>query len=359
MKIGRILFSVVIIVSAYFIFWPLSVTPVAWQAPKDLGFVKEFSENTDLRPLEYIEIDGDNGPEDLAIDKNGFITVSLHSGAIVKMDESGSALIPWVNTGGRPLGIEFDAMGNLIVADAYLGLLSVSPKGEIATLSDTAQNIPILYADDLDISDDGKIYFSDASTKFAAKTNQGTLAASLLDILEHGGHGRLLMYDPVTKLTTTLLTGINFANGVAVSHDQRSVLYNETGSYRVMRYWLKGEKTGEIDVVIDNLPGFPDNIARSASGGYWLGLVSTRSEALDALSNWPFLRKVMQRLPVMMRPEAQEYGHVVRISEKGEVLQSLQDPSGEYPLTTGVLETSEFLYVSSLTADKLARKALD
>ena len=157
MKIGRILFSVVIIVSAYFIFWPLSVTPVAWQAPKDLGFVKEFSENTDLRPLEYIEIDGDNGPEDLAIDKNGSIAVSLHSGAIVKIDESGSALLPWVNTGGRPLGIEFDAMGNLIVADAYLGLLSVSPKGEIATISDTAQNIPILYADDLDISDDGKI----------------------------------------------------------------------------------------------------------------------------------------------------------------------------------------------------------
>lgn len=125
------------------------------------------------------------------------------------------------------------------------------------------------------------------------------------------------MYDPATKLTSILLTGLNFANGVAVSHDKRSILFNETGHYRVMRYWLKGDSQGQSGTVIDNLPGFADNLARSSSQGYWLGLASPRSKALDALSGWPFLRKVVQRLPAFMRPKAQEYGHVIKISESG------------------------------------------
>jgi hypothetical protein len=63
-----------------------------------------------------------------------------------------------------------------------------------------------------------------------ALDSQGRIyAASLLDINEHGGHGRLLVYDPQTGETTTLLDGLNFANGVAVGHDQSYILVNETG----------------------------------------------------------------------------------------------------------------------------------
>ena len=36
-----------------------------------------------------------------------------------------------------------------------------------------------------------------------------------------------------------------FANGVAVGPDDAYVLVNETAAYRVMRYWLKGEKAGD------------------------------------------------------------------------------------------------------------------
>ena len=151
--------------------------------------------------------------------------------------------------------------------------------------------------------------------------------------------------------------GINFANGVAVSHDQRSVLFNETGTYRVMRFWLEGPQSGKTEVVLDNLPGFPDNLARSPEGGYWLGLASPRSEALDSLSDSAFLRKVVQRLPAFLRPQAQDYGHVVKIDETGTVLHSLQDPLGNYPMTTGVLETPNYLYISSLTASSIGRQA--
>ncbi|MBU0989638.1 MAG: hypothetical protein KJ823_05555, partial [Proteobacteria bacterium] len=57
----------------------------------------------------------------------------------------------------------------MIVADAFRGLLSIAPDGTITELAVVADGVPIRYADDVDVAADGKIYFSDASTKFCAK----------------------------------------------------------------------------------------------------------------------------------------------------------------------------------------------
>jgi len=44
------------------------------------------------------------------------------------------------------------------------------------------------------------------------------------------------------------------------------------------RCYVKGEKRGQVEIFIDNLPGFPDNIRRSASGSYWIGLIEIRRQ---------------------------------------------------------------------------------
>lgn len=330
----------------YLAFWPVDVDPKAWQSPNNSGYTGDFSQNNQLSQIQRIELDGDIGPEDLALNQQGDVYFSLLNGDIKFIDASGE-IHSWVNTGGRPLGIEFDPQGNLIVADAFNGLLSISPAGEINTLVERINGEALNYADDVDIASNGMIYFSDASAKFPAK-KYGTYGASLLDINEHGGHGRIIAYNPSSKITTVLATDINFANGVSLSHDEQYVLFNETGSYRVLRLALLGDNKGKIDVVIDNLPGFPDNLAQGSNGLYWLGLVSPRSKPLDFLSDSPNLRKVIQRLPEFMRPKAQNYGHLIAINDAGEVIFDLQDPKGIYGQTTGALEVGEKLYVSSL-----------
>lgn len=355
MTISKITTFIILVLVMYLCLWPVQVDPVSWKAPKSSGYTGVFAQNNNLANLELVLLNGEYGPEDLAMNKAGDLYVSMHSGAILRKLHQQQNFQYWVNTQGRPLGIEFDSNGNLVVADAYRGLLSITPDAEINLLTNKVNNTDILYADDVDIAQNGKIYFSDASTKFGAEDSGGTYPASLLDIMEHGGHGRILMYDPLTKETQILASDINFANGVAVSHDQKSLLFNETGHYRVQRLWLQGDKLGQIETVIDNLPGFPDNIAKALHKGYWFGLVSPRSPALDGLSDAPFLRKVVQRLPAFMRPKAQRYTHVVKIDETGQVLKSLQHPEGKYPLATGVWETEDFLYLSSLTADSVAR----
>jgi hypothetical protein len=60
------------------------------------------------------------------------------------------------------------------------------------------------------------------------------------------------------------------------------------------------------------------------------------------------LRKVIQRLPEFLRPKAQHYGHIVAISDSGDVVFNLQDPLAVYGQTTGALEVGDKLYVSSL-----------
>jgi sugar lactone lactonase YvrE len=356
--IKRILFAlliVVVVIVGYLAFWPVPIEPCAWQAPLDQGYTGKFTVNDRLKGVELLKIAGCHGPEAVAIDDRGRIYATSREGFIVRLQADGSKPEKWAKTKGRPLGIDFDSKGNLIVADAFRGLLSIAPDGSVTELATVADGIPIRYADDVAVAADGKIYFSDASTKFGAKEYGGAMEGSLLDIMEHGGHGRLLCYDPATGKTTTLIRGLNFANGVAVSHDQKYVLVNETGSYRVVRYWLAGPKKGNSEPLIEGLPAFPDNITRGLEGRFWVALISPRNKLVDSLCEKPFLRKVIQRMPQFMRPKAIAYGHIIAIDGEGRVLEDLQDPHTTYPQNTSVRETKDFLYIGSLVAPALAR----
>jgi sugar lactone lactonase YvrE len=354
-KILLILVVIIIAIVLYFIAWPVSIAPVAWEAPPNPGYTGPFAVNSRLKGIETLPISGNHGPEDIALDSQGRIYAATHEGNIVRLNSDGSNAENWVNTNGRPLGIDFDSKGNLVVADAYRGLLSINPEGMISELSTIADGIPIRYADDVDIAADGKIYFSDASTKFGAKESGGTYEGSLLALMEHGGHGRLLVYDPATKETRTLLDGLTFANGVAVSHDQKYVLVNETGGYQVIRYWISTPKKGQSEVFIHSLPSFPDNISTGMNGRFWVAFVSPRNSLLDDLSAKPFMRSVIQRMPAFLRPQATAYGHIIAVNEAGLVVEDLQDPDGGYPINTSVTETNDYLYIGSLVAPVLGR----
>ena len=354
-KILWSLLGIIILIVLYFLFWPVPISPVAWKAPPNPRYTGPFAVNERLKGIETFPIAGNHGPEDVALDAKGRIYAATHEGNIVRLDPNGSNPENWVNTKGRPLGIDFDRQGNLIVADAFRGLLSITPDGSISELATIADGIPIRYADDVDVAADGKIYFSDASTKFGAKESGGTYEASLLDLMEHGGHGRLIVYDPATGVAKTLLDGLNFANGVAVSHDQNSVLVSETGGYRVIRFWITGQKKGQSETLIGSLPSFPDNISAGHDGRYWVAFVSPRNPLVDKLSGKPLVRKVIQRLPAFMRPQAVAYGHIIAIDDNGKVVVDLQDPDGSYPINTSVTETKGYLYIGSLVAPVLGR----
>lgn len=347
-KIYRTLLIITTFMVLYFVAWPVPIDPVAWKSPPNPGYRGAFESNERLKEIELLPIGDNHGPEGIALDAQGRIYTSTHEGRIVRLQADGSNPENWVETSGRPLGMDFDNSGNLIVADAFRGLLSIAQDGTITELATVADGIPVRYANDLAVAADGKIYFSDASTKFGAREWGGTYEASLLDLLEHGSHGRLLVFDMADGSAKTLLDDLNFANGVAISRDQAYVLINETGSCRVIRYWLTGPQKGQAESFVEGLPAFPDNISTGSGGRFWVALVSPRNGLVDKLSHKPFMRKVLQRMPVFLRPKAESYGHIIAVDGDGKVVEDLQDPSGGYPMDTSVVETEEYLYIGSL-----------
>jgi len=163
------LLVVLALIVLYLLAWPVSVETVAWKAPPNPGYTGPFARNDLLKGVEFLRIGANHGPEDVAVDTQGRIYAATHEGYIVRLQPDGTKPENLVNTQGRPLGIDFDQAGNLIVADAFRGLLSVSPAGKVVELATVADGVPIRYADDVDCAADGRIYFSDASTKFGAK----------------------------------------------------------------------------------------------------------------------------------------------------------------------------------------------
>lgn len=346
------LFGLVFVICVtYLAVWPVPVQPETWEAPANPGFTGDFQPNSRLEDLEFLGLGGRHGPEDVAIGPDGLIYLATHGGEIIRRSDNPSEKAEvFATTGGRPLGLEFGPDGTLYVADAYLGLLGIDDQGTVRVLADHADGRPISYANDLDIAKDGSIFFTDASTRFGAKTFGGTLEASVLDLIEHSKNGRVLKYDPRTGQTTLFTNGMTFPNGVAIGPDG-SVFVVETGAYRV---WRLSQDGTQREVVLENLPGFPDNINDAPDGTLWLGLVSPRNALMDKLDNSPKIRRVIMRLPAKMKPAPTRYGFVLRMRADGKVIETLQDPAGAYALTTGAVSAPDgSIYIASLTEGRL------
>jgi sugar lactone lactonase YvrE len=352
-RLGTVVLAGLVLTALYLTAWPVPVQPVAWNPPRDKGLSGAFAANDALAAAEAVGLGSYEGPEDVAIGHDGALYATTHAGTILRIDRDSHRVAAFAHTGGRPLGIEAAPDGTLLVANAYVGIQRVSPQGEVTDLLTTVNGEPIAYADDLAVSATGVIYFSDASSKFGARDWNGTYAASLLDILEHGGHGRVIAFDPRSGNASVLVDGLDFANGVALAADDRYLLIAETGSYRILRHWLQGPDAGTTEVIIDNLPGFPDNINAGSDGRFWIGLVAPRDAKLDSLADKPFLRRVVQRLPAFLRPSAVPSSHVFAIDGDGTVLLSLQDPAAAYPAMTGACEAGERLYLTRLFGHEL------
>jgi len=337
----------------YLIAWPVPIDPVSWQAPDARGLIDPFEINDRLKFARGISIDPFTGPEDATIGVDGNIYATTSSGHVIQV--RGRQVREFSNPGGRPLGIETDRDGTLVVANPLVGLQRIDQAGNVTTLLREIDGKPAYDINNLAIAPDGKIYFSVSSRKFSAAEYTGSYEASLLDIMEHGGNGGVYSFDPATGDVKVIIDGFNYANGVAISSDARFLVVSETGQYRVSKVWLQGERKGTSEVLLDNLPGFPDNLKSGFNGRFWLGLAAPRNDLLDRLSDKPFLRKVVQRLPAALRPAAIPSSHVIAFDGDGVVLENLQDPDARFPMLTGVVETRDALYLTTLFGNQLPR----
>ena len=341
--------TLLLVLVAYFLLWPVPIDPVSWDAPVDRGLVDPYAPNKQLQAATAIDLGEFNGPEDATLGRDGAVYATTESGHIVRIRSRKVEEFAFV--GGRPLGIEADRDGSLVIANALSGLQRVSANGSVTTLygGEGAD----VFANNLAIGADGTIYFSEASRKFGTGKFRDTMEATLYDVMEHGGQGRVLAYDPATDSVEVLVDNLAYANGIAVDAAGTFLLIVEMNEYRILKHWLDGSDQGSTEVLLDNLPGFGDNLKSGLNGRYWLGFAAPRKAIVDRLADKPWLRKVIMRLPAFARPTADVSSHVIAFNERGDVLMNMHDPDARYPTLTGVLETSRNLYLTTLYGNVL------
>ncbi|XP_074554132.1 adipocyte plasma membrane-associated protein [Halichoeres trimaculatus] len=234
---------------------------------------------------------------------------------------------------GRPHGVRLDRHGQLIVADSYFGLHSVDPGTGAKTLllanSEGADGVPFAFLNGLEISPQtGMIYFTDSSSRWGRRHVK-------LEVIELNSLGRLLSFDPQTQRVTVLLDSLYMPNGIALSPDEDFLLVAETSIGRILRFWLKGPKTGTKEILMDNMIGYPDNIRLSDHGTFLVGITTTRFRKLvppflDLIAPYPAVKRFLAKvIPLswynVLLPR---YALVLELGLDGQIVSTLHDPEG-------------------------------
>lgn len=335
----------------YLFFKPNILEPESYQ-PQPESNSNLLKENSKLKQAELISLGNIKGPESIAVDEKNYIYTGDSEGNILKISPEGEILFS-IPTGGRPLGVELDKKGELYICDAYKGLLKLNLNQELEILSTESDGIPFRFTDDLAISSEGIVYFTDASFKYEQKDY-------LYDLLEAKPNGRLLAYDTKSKTTKSILKNLYFANGVALSQKEDFLLVNETYRYRIKKYYIKGDKKGTEEIFMDTLFGFPDNITSDGKGNFYLALFTIRNPIMDLLHQYPSLKKAMANLPKLFWPKPKPFGLVLKLDENHTILETYQEPTGIHlKEITSAFFKNGFLYLGSLHNDRMGKLKLD
>lgn len=319
--------------------------------------------NNKLRDVDLIGLGRIEAPEDVILDRDNHLYAGSRHGDIIRFKAPDyQEMEVFAHIGGQPLGMAFDRDWNLLVCVGGMGLYKVTPQREVHCVTDETNrswasindDSRLRLADDLDIAPDGRIFFSEATTRY--ETHEWPV-----DGLEARGNGRIVCHDPRDGSTRTLLRGLKFPNGISVASDGQSILFAETWGCCVKRYWFDGPRQGQVEVVLDNLPGYPDNINLASDGHYWMALVGMRAPAYDLAMRMPgFRRRMAKRVPVdeWLFPNINT-GCVLKFSERGEVLETLWDLGGEnHPMITSMREHRGYLYLGGISNNRIGRYKL-
>ncbi|XP_010082212.1 PREDICTED: adipocyte plasma membrane-associated protein, partial [Pterocles gutturalis] len=347
---------------------PIDPQPISLKEPPLLTGVLE--PNIKLRKAERLWENHLVGPESIA-NIGDVLFTGTADGKIIKIEDGEIQTIARIGHGscgtyedeptcGRPLGIRVGPNNTLFVADAYYGVYEVNPgTGDVKMLVSTKTLIEgqkLSFVNDLTVTQDGrKIYFTDSSSKWQRRDY-------LFLIMEGTDDGRLLEYDTVTKEVKVLMVGLRFPNGVQLSSAEDFVLVQETTMARIRRYYVSGLMKGGADMFVENLPGLPDNIRLSSSGGYWVALAAVRPNPgfswLDFLAEKPWIKRMIFKLlsQETVTKFVPKYSLVVELSETGSYRRSFHDPTGvTVAYISQAHEHNGYLYLGSFRSPFICR----
>jgi sugar lactone lactonase YvrE len=278
-----------------------------------------------------------HGAEDVVVGPDGSVYTGTEDGVVHRIDPSTGQVSSVANTRGRPLGIELLGADKLLICDARRGLLTLEvSSGAIETLVDDMK-----FCNNAAVAADGTIYFSDSSSIHPIDEWRA-------EMVEVTRTGRLRKRDTSGNIMT-LEKDLAFANGVALAQDESFVAVAETAARTIVRHWLTGPRAGSRDFLVEELPGYPDNIARGSDGLIWIALASPRDPLVERIQRGPlWIRRGVTRIPQPLQPAPKRTVRVQAYDNLGGLVHDLAGDSQKFHMVTGVREHDGDVWMGSL-----------
>lgn len=327
---------------------PAYAAPSGGYRARDGGCAPAFEEVGTV-VLQVVDV-GAFGCEDVLVVPSGplegWVLTGTADGGLHRVSHDGREVVHVADVEGRPLGLEWLPDGRVLVCEAYQGLLAVDPvDGSIETLLTEVDGRPFVFCNNAAVADDGTVYVSDSSAIHPVDEWKA-------EVLDLSGTGRLVRRAP-DGTASVLLEGLEFANGVAISGDGSSVVVAETSVRRLQRVFVGGPRDGGSEVFVDDLPGFPDNIARGSDGLVWVALASPPDPLVELLQRSPaWMRRATLRLPESLQPAPKRTIRVQAYDDDAHLVHdvAVTDPAdtGRFHMVTGVREHDGRVWLGSL-----------
>lgn len=337
--------------------WPSRLSPAYWDEPEPPALTGVLEPRGRLNTAVRIAEGLIDSSEDIAIGPDGLIYTGQRDGRLVRIDPSVSpASVETVAlvTDKPVLGLQWMRDGRLAAA-ASDGLYGIDVRtGQVDLFTRGPADRPFGFANDLDVAEDGRIFFTESSWRWPNATNEPSFQ---LDMAENRPYGALYSYHPETGETTLLIDGLYYANGVAMAADGQSVFFLETFRYRLNRYWFAGPRTGEREIVADNLPGIPDGLMGDGNGRLYIAMDTQRVPLLRFLHRNPFWTRMLTKLPdfIWLRSGTPR-AFILMMDEDGHYLASWHDGTGEMGFIANVVPDGDgTLWVGHLDRPFLSR----
>ena len=292
------------------------------------------------------------GAEDVVVGTHGrdegAVFTGTADGSIFRVSHDARRIDRVAHTGGRPLGIEVDPDGRLLVCDAHRGVLRVDPAtGTVQPVVEQVHGRPMVFCNNAAIASSGDVWFSDSSTHFGIERWKD-------DFVQDTRTGRLLRLREDGQVDV-VLEGLAFANGVALSRGEDFVAVAQTAARSVVRLWLVGERAGQQDFLVEDLPGYPDNIARGSDGLIWVTIASPRDPLVERLQGGPrWLRRQVTRIPERLQPKPKQTVRVQAYDDTGRLVHDCDVRPDGYHMVTGVREHEGRVWLGSLEEPAVA-----
>jgi sugar lactone lactonase YvrE len=290
------------------------------------------------------------GAEDVLVGPDGTVYTGTADGSVFAVSPDGDLIRRITSTGGRPLGLELLDADRLLVCDARRGLLAVDVEGGVVqVLADAVAGRPMRFCNNAAVLDDGTIWFTDSSTEWGIDEWKSDLIANTCT-------GRLLRLAPGESEPEVVLDGLSFANGVARTSDGSAVIVAETGHRRLRRVHLTGDRAGSDDVLVDDLPAHPDNIALGSDGLIWVTYASPADPTLAFLQTraTPWMRRLVLRAPEALKPAPKRTARAAAYDSHGQLVHDVTAPADAWHMATGVREHDGRVWLGSLVEPALA-----